>query len=122
MSQFAKNLQCYKTEQIRPDYTLLAKMMDATITTSVDPMKYLHQYEVGVKLSTQFYITDQVLRESIDSGVLNHNVNRAKRLLVEAVFGEFRENFLRMRHALYERDYDKLNEELDNFQDKMFNL
>jgi len=55
-----------------------------------------------------------------DQGALKEAINRTKQQIIEAVFGEFREDFMRLEMALYDRDFQKSRIILDEFRNKMF--
>ena len=55
-----------------------------------------------------------------DSDALEYAVKTAKRSIVEAVFGEFREDFYKIHNALQEQNIHKAQKLLHNMQYRMF--
>lgn len=55
-----------------------------------------------------------------DSDALEYAVKTSKRSVVEAVFGEFREDFYKIHNALQEQNIHKAQKLLHNMQYRMF--
>lgn len=66
-----------------------------------------------------FGSTTKIHTEQVNE-VLPHIIEKVKRAIVEAVFGEFREDFRLLDKAVWERDLDKVSELLQKFEVKMF--
>ena len=77
-------------------------------------------YKIGITLGHQAMVTDNNLKDGPDE--LECAIERAKKSIVEAIFGEFREDFLRLSNALYDRDYQKAQALLIAFERKMFEV
>jgi hypothetical protein len=76
------------------------------------------QYRIGVTLGAQVLVSE-------NEAVSNHNalteaVERTKRHVIEAIFGEFRTDFMNVERALYDRDFQKARDHLRVFEEKMF--
>ena len=77
-------------------------------------------YRIGITLGHQAMVTDNNLKDGPDE--LEYAIERAKKSIVEAIFGEFREDFMRLSNALYDRDYQKAQALLVQFERKMFEV
>ena len=76
-------------------------------------------YRIGVTLGSQVCVTDT---ETIgNENALTEAINRTKRQVIEAIFGEFRHDFMMIERALYERDFLKARFHLTELENKMFN-
>jgi hypothetical protein len=77
-------------------------------------------YRIGVKFGSQALITD-VERLKSDH-VITEAIDRTKRQIIEAVFGEFRPYFRRLELAIYDYDYETAGKILYEFERQMFEL
>lgn len=77
-------------------------------------------YRIGITLGYQSMVTDNNLKDGPEE--LELAIERAKKSVIEAIFGEFREDFLRLNNALYDRDYQKAQALLVQFERKMFEV
>jgi hypothetical protein len=71
-------------------------------------------YKIGVRLSSSVVIPDHTPE------LLPLAVKRTKHQIIEAVFGEFREDFRLIEMALYRREFQKAADALAAFEAKMF--
>ena len=71
-------------------------------------------YLIEAKFATQFIAFN-------DQKDIGFKTEECKKLIIQAVFGEFVENFFLIRKALYQQDFDKALQELAKFEKKMFN-
>lgn len=69
-------------------------------------------YKVGVTVGATCVVT-----EPYD---LTETIKRTKRQVIEAIFGEFRNDFMMIERALYDRDFQKSRALLSEFERKMF--
>ena len=77
-------------------------------------------YKIGVTLGATVTVSE--LDCVSNSDAVSEAVERTKRSIVEAVFGEFREDFYRLESAIYDRDFQKARTLLTEFQRKMFEV
>ncbi len=88
-----------------------------------DPVYIGKIYRIGVTLSAQAMVSDlNIINGSQDECALESAIERTKRSIIEAVYGEFREDFLRIESALYDRDFRKARSMLTEFQRKMYEI
>lgn len=79
------------------------------------------QYRIGVTLGSQVWVNElDVLQEGTDA--LQEAINRTKRHVIEAIFGEFRQDLMLIEHALYDRDFQKARDYLRILHQKMFEI
>lgn len=71
-------------------------------------------YRIGVTLGNQVMVTEH------EEDTLSFAVERVKRQVIEAIFGEFRTDFMNVERALYDRDFQKARDYLRVFEEKMF--
>lgn len=92
----------------------VAEVCDASMFTA-------KMYKIGVTLGSQVAVSElDVVSQGGD--VLHEAITRTKRQIVEAVFGEFREDFYRIEGAIYDRDFQKARSLLTEFQRKMYEV
>ena len=77
------------------------------------------QYKVEVRLGAQCWISDDV--KSSDNNV-SYAVERTKRQVIEAIFGEFRSDFRLIERALYDRDVETARIALHDMEKRMFEV
>jgi hypothetical protein len=73
-------------------------------------------YRIEVKLGNTCLLNEEQL------DYINEAVKRTKNQVVEAIFGEFREDFRMIERAIYEHDFNKAGQLLYKFEYKMFNV
>lgn len=78
------------------------------------------QYRIGVTLGAQCWV-DEVEQLKSDYAVDNA-VERTKRQVIEAIFGEFREDFRNIERALYDSNVEDARVQLHNMEKKMFEV
>jgi hypothetical protein len=77
-------------------------------------------YKIAVTIGNECIVTDDLSANT--SVALEHAVERTKRAIVEAVFGEFRQDFYMIETALYDRDFHRARAHLTEFQRKMYEV
>jgi hypothetical protein len=77
-------------------------------------------YRIGVTIGAQCMVTGNMHEHHADS--LNEAINRTKRSVIEAIFGEFRSEIMRLEIAIYNRDFAKSKELLRVLENKMFGV
>lgn len=78
------------------------------------------QYRIGVTLGAQCWV-DEVEQLKSDYAVCNA-VERTKRQVIEAIFGEFREDFRNIERALYDSNVEDARVQLHDMEKKMFEV
>lgn len=75
-------------------------------------------YRIGVTLGSQCMVSEyeQLTKED----VLAEAINRTKRSIIEAIFGEFRGDLMHLENAIYDRDFLKAKSLLRSLENKMF--
>lgn len=85
-----------------------------------DQMEVAKMYRIGVTLGSQVTVADFDMLK--DKNALALAIERTKRSIVEAVFGEFRQDIMQLHNAIYDRDFQKSRTILTNLENKMFNV
>lgn len=75
---------------------------------------------IGVSLTRKVFVPDT--SRATDPTALMKAIHRSKQSIVEAVFGEFRQDFFLINDALYMRDFDTAAKLLQNLETKMFSV
>ena len=78
------------------------------------------KYRIGVTLGSEVIVSDFECDTSEDA--LAHAIIRTKKSIIEAAFGEFREDIMRLQNAIYDRDFQKARSLLTDFEKKMFEV
>lgn len=75
-------------------------------------------YRIGVTLGSKCIVSEyeQLTKED----VLAEAINRTKRSIIEAIFGEFRGDLMHLENAIYDRDFLKAKSLLRSLENKMF--
>ena len=77
-------------------------------------------YKIGVNLGAKVVVSELDAVNCADA--ISDAIERTKRSIVEAAFGEFREDFYRLESAIYDRDFQKARSLLTEFQRKMYEI
>jgi hypothetical protein len=79
------------------------------------------QYRIGVTIGAQAWVSElDLLQEGGDA--LQEAVHRTKRQVIEAIFGEFRQDLMLTERALYDRNFQKARDHLRILEQKMFGI
>ena len=79
------------------------------------------EYRIGVTIGSQVWVSElEVIKQG--ANVLGEAINRTKRQVIEAIFGEFRHDFMILERALYDRDFQKSRDTLRVIEQKMFGV
>ena len=78
------------------------------------------QYRVGVTLGSQCWVDQSDLYKT-DSALI-HAIERSKRQVIEAIFGEFRQDFRSIERALYDSDIETARVMFHALEEKMFEV
>jgi hypothetical protein len=119
MSKLSQAIQAVQTKDRHYKMPLLIDVTDDTYTFYSEPASnnFVNEYRVEAKFGTRI-MTDQ----STSSTILDMKINDCRRNIIEAVFGEFRIEFVEVYHALAHRDIDGAMLALENFHHKMFKV
>ena len=96
------------------DKSLLGRM--ATVNSEMSEMSFVTQktqVDLGVSLRFRTYVTPNTGSEVMA-------MNQARRAVVEAVFGEFREPLVEAMVALHDRDFEAAEELISRVLNNMF--
>lgn len=110
MSKLARNIAIKQGKRI----AIESPMRAATIETNVAEIPALYdafQYSIGVT----FGVRAQVLRKD-----LHQIADKARRVIIEDVFGEFRPLIMAVYEAQCDRDYRKAMDALNELEQRMF--
>ena len=75
-------------------------------------------YRIGVTIGSQAMVDESIAADNPES--LPAAIDRVKRQVIEAIFGEFRQDFMQVERALYDRDFQKARDCLRVFEEKMY--
>jgi len=78
------------------------------------------QYRIGVTIGSQCWV-DQ-LEYLKDGNALEAAIERTKRQVIEAIFGEFRVDFRNIERALYDSDIETARVMFHALEDRMFQV
>ena len=79
------------------------------------------QYRIGVTIGSQVHVSElDLLQEGGDA--LEEAIHRTKRQVIEAIYGEFRQDLMLAERALYDRDFQKARDYLRILEQKMFGI
>jgi glycyl-tRNA synthetase (class II) len=75
------------------------------------------EYRIGVTIGSQVFVSEL---EAMNENALTEAIKRTKRHVIEAIFGEFRQDLMMIERALYDRDFQKSRDYLRILEQKMF--
>jgi HAMP domain-containing protein len=75
-------------------------------------------YRIGVTLGSTCVVTETEYLK--DEYALGHAIGRTKKQVIEAVFGEFRQDFRLIERHLYNYEFEEAATALRRMEDKMF--
>ena len=78
------------------------------------------QYRIGVTLGSQCWVDE--LQQLKDGNALTEAMNRTKRQVIEAIFGEFRVDFRNIERALYDSNIEEARVMFHALEDRMFQV
>jgi hypothetical protein len=124
MSQVVKAITAQDTGQRKEFHNSFSPLFQDVFALKSEIQEFRHVpevaklYRIGVTLAAQTYVND--LEDAINESALAEAIDRTKRHVIEAIFGEFRQDFMQVERALYDRDFQKAREYLRVFEDKMY--
>lgn len=78
------------------------------------------QYRIGVTLGAQCWVSEMDKLKNDDA--IEMAVQRTKRQVIEAIFGEFRQDFRSIERALYDGNIEEARVMFHALEDKMFEV
>jgi hypothetical protein len=78
------------------------------------------QYRIGITLGSQCWVDDLAIIRN--DNAIELAVQRTKRQVIEAIFGEFREDFRNIERSLYDSDVETARVQLHAMEKKMFDV
>ena len=78
------------------------------------------QYKIGVTLGAQCWVSEMEQLKNDDALVMA--VQRTKRQVIEAIFGEFRADFRSIERALYDSDIETARVMFHTLENRMFEV
>jgi hypothetical protein len=78
------------------------------------------QYRIGVTLGAQCWVSEVEKLKNDDAVVTA--IERTKRQVIEAIFGEFRQDFRSIERALYDSNIEEARVMFHALEDKMFEV
>lgn len=125
MSQLVRAITATDTgdrKQIRDSFSPLFNDVfnrkESIQDTFSDPVHIGKIYKIGITIGTQSVVGD--IDAFNDDDALELAIDRARKSVIEACFGEFRQDFLQINNALYDRDFQKARSLLTVFEKRMF--
>ena len=121
MSKVVNEIMATKTDKVR--YTPLNGLFQDVFSVREDIQDGQHletQYRIGVTIGAQCWISD--LDRVKSDTALQHAIERTKRQVIEAIFGEFRQDFRMIERAIYDSDTGTAGKLLHEMEKKMFEV
>lgn len=78
------------------------------------------QYRIGVTLGAQCWVDE--LSQLKSDNALTNAIERTKRQVIEAIFGEFRVDFRNIERALYDSDIETARVMFHALEERMFQV
>ena len=75
-------------------------------------------YRIGVTLGNQCMVSE--VEQLHYKNALTEAIKRTKKGVIEAIFGEFRQDIRHLENAIYDRDFAKARDALRQLEVKMF--
>jgi len=121
MSKVVNAIMATKEERRRFKQT---KLFQDVFAAREDIQKVNHdieiQYRIGVTLGAQCWVSEMEQQSNDDALVMA--IQRTKRQVVEAIFGEFRADFRSIERALYDSNIEEARMMLHALEDRMFEV
>jgi hypothetical protein len=124
MSQVVKAITAQDTGERKVFHDSFSPLFQDVFNIKSEIQEFKHlsgvakAYRIGVTLGAQVYVED--LEMIANENALTNAIDLTKRQVIEAIFGEFRQDFMMVERALYDRDFQKAREYLRVFEDKMY--
>jgi hypothetical protein len=121
MSKVVNAIMATKNDHVRhKPSTLFRDVFSVREDIKTVPIELEIQYRIGVTIGSQCWVSE--LEQLKHENALELAVQRTKRQVIEAIFGEFREDFRNIERALYDSDIENARIMLHKMEDKMFEV
>lgn len=123
MSQLVKAITATRGDRVRIVDKLSPLMQDVfSVREDIreDPVTHEIQYRIGVTLGSQVWVSELDRLKSDNS--ITHAIERTKRQVIEAIFGEFRQDFRMIERDLYDRNVEAARIKFHALEQKMFEV
>jgi len=112
MSKLSQNLKAYQTDE---RYAPLPNLDFVSFeSSSYEPYPYAIKHNLECIFKTNFLLGEENKRD------IDKHIAKSKRLILEEIFGEFRQDLYKIDAALYDRDYHKAKDALEDVMKNMF--
>lgn len=121
MSQVVKAILAVEGDKKRivsRDNTLFNDVFSVREDIRTDPVQLETQYRIGVTIGSQCFVSEYDKMKSANA--LAYAVERTKRQVIEAIFGEFRQDFRMIERDLYDRNIEGARIKFHELEKKMF--
>lgn len=115
MSQIVNAIKEHDTgnrKMLNDSFTPLFRDM-VDLKSTLEPVEIGYQYRIDVRLGCDVIINDGEIAEA---------VKRTKNQVIEAVFGEFRGDFMMLERAIYDRDFHASKVYLEKLRHNMYGV
>jgi hypothetical protein len=118
MSELAKNIKAYQTNERFRDYAKLPNYL--TIKSEVNELSYpdLPEFSHGYRIELTIGVTAKISGNNKDE--LNGVLRNTREYLVNIIFGEFRGPLLELKRALHDHDFKSSMRLADEILNQMF--
>lgn len=89
-------------------------------TSFFTPREICKEYVIGVEIKDSVLIADNLSHCNQSQDAIEAAIRMSKLKIIEAIFGEFRQDFYRIQTALNQRDHAKASSLLVEFEKKMY--
>lgn len=117
MSKLSENLKAYSTGA---RYAKPPKLDSVSFkSNSYELPSYCMEYTLECNITTKFFVKAGAF-DAQATNEIKYATDKAKRQILEEIFGEFRQDLYNLDVALYNQDYRKARELLDGVMKNMF--
>jgi hypothetical protein len=122
MSQIVRAIKAHSTntKAILNDSFSPLFLKTVGIESVLDSCRYADAKVYSVSVNIGYDVLVQESDASEGHNHLHHAIERCKKQVIEAIFGEFRSDIRMLEHALYNRDFEGAQACLQNLEKKMF--
>jgi hypothetical protein len=121
MSQVVNAIAAIKGDKVRHKKTkLFNDVFSVREDIRTQPLELEIQYKIGVTLGAECWVTE--LQRMKHDDALELAVQRTKRQVIEAIFGEFRVDFRSIERSLYDSDIETARIQLHDMEKRMFEV
>lgn len=121
MSQVVNAIVATKGDRVRTKQTKLFKdVFSVREDFAQTKLGIETQYKIGVTIGSQCWVDE--LEQMKSDNALTEAINRTKRQVIEAIFGEFRADFRNIERALYDSDIETARVMFHALEDRMFQV